>query len=124
MKSVDSSEDRVRRPQIPKSSIATAKLCDFVTQSSITFFEKLGLKTQFIYVDPQEWEDREDFQDAEKVAENLAVVNDHAERGVAIVQEYSSFLTKDEDQLQFVLQEVQDHRKKYPDLNKKTEFSS
>ena len=89
MKSVDSNEDRMRRPKILKSSTATAKLCDFFTQSSITFFEKLGLETQFIDVDLQEWEDKEDFQDGVKVAGDLAVVNDHAERGVVILQEYS-----------------------------------
>ena len=49
----------------------------------------------------------------------LAVVNDHAERGVALVQEYSSRLTKDEDKFQYLLKLVADNRKKYPQFSKK-----
>ena len=37
----------------------------------------------------------------------LTIVNDHAECDVALVQEYSGLLTKDEQQLQFVVQVVQ-----------------
>ncbi|KAG0725682.1 hypothetical protein GWK47_038130 [Chionoecetes opilio] len=44
-----------------------------------------------------------------------AVVNDHAERGVALIQEFNGSLTKDEEQLQFLLQVVADHRKAFPD---------
>ena len=50
----------------------------------------------------------------------MKVVNDHAERGVALIQEFSGLLTRDEDQLQFLLQVVHEHRKAFPDSNKKT----
>ena len=41
------------------------------------------------------------------------VVNDQAERGVALIEEFSGHLTKDEEQLQFLLQVVQEHRRAY-----------
>ena len=47
-------------------------------------------------------------------------MNDHAERGVALIQEYSGLITNDEIQLQFLLQVVEDHRKMYPDSRKMT----
>ena len=47
------------------------------------------------------------------------VVNDQAEREVALIEEFSGHLTKDE-QLQFLLQVVQEHRCAYPNAPKKT----
>ena len=35
------------------------------------------------------------------------VVNDYAERAVKLIQEYNGMQTKDEDQLQFILQVVE-----------------
>ena len=51
---------------------------------------------------------------------SLSVVNDHAEQGVALIKEFSGHLTKDEEQLQFVLPVVQAHRRAYPDALKRT----
>ena len=120
MKNQEGSEDRVLRVKILRSGIPAAELSDFCTRSTEGFFDKLGLDKGFLEVDPDDWEHREDFVKASQVAAGLSVVNDHAERGVALVQEYSSHLTKDEDQLQYILQVVQDHRKRYPDAREKT----
>ena len=54
------------------------------------------------------------------VNEEQAVVNDFAERAVALVQSFNQKLTKKEDGLQDLLKVVQDHRLKYPDPKKKT----
>ena len=59
-------------------------------------------------------------QEAKQKMTSLSVVNDHAERGVALIEEFSGHLTKDEEQLQFVLQVVQAHRRAYPDALKRT----
>lgn len=50
----------------------------------------------------------------------MKVVNDHAERGVALIQEYNGYLTHSEEQLQFLLHVVEDHRRIYPDCKKST----
>jgi len=41
----------------------------------------------------------------------MKVVRDCAERGIALVEEYNSSLTKDEEQKQFLLRLVDLHRK-------------
>ncbi len=46
------------------------------------------------------------------------VVNDVAERGVKLIQDYNNILTKDETEKQFVLQIVAGDRKKYPTATK------
>jgi hypothetical protein len=50
----------------------------------------------------------------------LSVINDVAERGVKLVQEYNSILTKGENQKQFLLQVVNDYTTNYPDYKKNT----
>ena len=60
------------------------------------------------------------------VVRELHVVNDFAERGVMLMQAYNLALTKDENQRQFLLQIVEDHRKRYgyPDPRKSTAIAS
>ena len=80
----------------------------------------MDLPDDFLDVDPDEWEPRVDYQEALAVVKAMNVVNDHAERGVALIQEYCGLITKDESQLQYLLQIVQNHRHKYPDSRKQT----
>jgi len=43
----------------------------------------------------------------------VKVVNDLAEHGVALIQEFNSALTRNEEQKQFLPQVVDDHRNKF-----------
>ena len=47
-------------------------------------------------------------------------VNDRAERAVALVQDFNKTLARGEEQLQFLLQVVSEHRKIFPDCKKST----
>ena len=62
----------------------------------------------------------ETLQSSLAIVKRLKVVNDNAERGVALVQAYNRLLTKDEEQQQFLLQVVSEHRRVYPDIHKET----
>ena len=55
------------------------------------FFKKLELPQQFLSNGPASWADRVDYQTAEKTVLSLKVVNDHAERSVALVQRYINY---------------------------------
>ena len=50
----------------------------------------------------------------------MRVTNDIAERGVALMEEYTKVLTKDEEQKQFLLQVVKHYRQVFPDRKKET----
>ena len=102
------------------SESAQRELDDFVSKKTLQFFKKLNLSHQFLSTDPVSWADRDDYQTAEKTVLALKVVNDHAERGVALVQQYNKLLTKNEEQFQFLLQVVSEHQKKFPDSRKTT----
>ena len=51
-----------------------------------------------------------------RIISGLAVVNDRAKRGVALIKK----LTAREEQLEFLLQVVSDHRRKFLDCSEKT----
>jgi len=46
------------------------------------------------------------------------VVNDSAERGIALIEKYNQSLMKDEEQKQFLLHFVQSHRQQFPSSSK------
>ena len=93
---------------------------DFISAKTRTLFELMKLPDTFLTVDPDLWKDREDYQKAAETVHAMKVVNDHAECGVALIQEFSGLMTCDESQLQYLLQVVQQHRQVYPDSKKKT----
>ena len=50
----------------------------------------------------------------------LKVINDAAERGISLIQNFNSVLTNQEEQKQFLLQVVEKHRQDFPDTKKST----
>lgn len=96
----------------------------FVTPESIKFFKRFELQTEFLQIHPSEWAENESYKTALRFVEKLSVVNDCAERGVKLVQDFCKHYTKDEKQMQFVLQLVKDHRQMFPDALKKTNVTT
>ena len=60
------------------------------------------------------------YSNAKGFLSKLKVVNDLSESGVALIEGYNSILTKDDEQKQFLLQVVEDHRERFPDPVKST----
>jgi len=89
------------------------------SSQTLDFFAVLGLSCDFLTTaDPVEWEAMEEFQLAKKVVTSLRVVNDTAERGVKLIQDFNSSITRCEEQKQFLLQVVSQHRSKFPEPKK------
>lgn len=96
----------------------------FVTAESIKFFERFELQTEFLLINPSQWTDNESYRTALQFVKKLTVVNDCAERGVKLVQDFCKHYTKDEKQMQYVLQLVKDHRQMFPNALKKTNVTT
>ena len=90
----------------------------FVSKNTRRFFACVYLSQEFLKYDPEERILREDFMENLKTVQLLRVVNDNAERGVALIDEYSSILTKKESQKLYLLQVVKDHRHHFQDCDK------
>ena len=75
----------------------------------------MGLPTEFLHCDVNNWPQNEDNITARKFFKSFRVVNDTAERaGVALIHEYNKMLTKNEEQKQCLLQIVKDYRRRHP----------
>lgn len=99
-------------------SLLNKDLSQFVSMRSINIFESFDLSYEFIDEDVTLWPQNPNFLENLEYFGKLQVVNDVAERGVALIEQYNRCLTKDEEQLQYLLQVVTEHRKQYPNCNK------
>lgn len=109
---------RLSIEQSDYESLLTKDISDFISKKSITLFTHFELSFDFLDVDPGLWEFEESFIDCVEVFKTLEVVNDVAERGVALIEEFNLLLTCNEDQKQYLLKLAQEHRKRYPDCQK------
>ena len=110
-----------KKPEINLQAFESFTLDQFVTSNSMNLFRCFNLPMDFLSTDPDTWEQQDSYHVVKRRLATLQVVNDTAERGVALIQQFNKTLTKDEDDLQFLLQVVADHRRLYPTTNK-TEF--
>ena len=76
-------------------------LHNFVTTSSLQLFKILKLDKQFLEHDPSEWDNLEQYKRSQDTCHSVKVVNDFAERSVALIQQLNSSLTRNEEQKQF-----------------------
>lgn len=122
MEEEEGSEDPPRRVSVDLStaSVSNKSLVEFTTTTSKEFFEILDINTAFLLKDPEEWITDRNFIAASRRVQALQVVNDFAERGVALMQSFNLALTKSEDQRQFLLQVVAKHRCEFPTASKCT----
>ena len=122
LQNVDSRRTRGcdKRITVDLQLLRDKNLKDFVTLNSKRLFKMLGLPDGFLAVDPELWKERDDFLQATETVSALSVTNDHAERGVSLIHEFSGLIAHDEPRLQFLLQVVEEHRRAYPDSRKQT----
>lgn len=100
------------------SSFTNIEFSSFITPGTKTFFTRFSISTDFLDKDPSTWKDDPGYKSGLEKLEKAVVVNDVAERGVKLIQDYNNILTKDETEKQFVLQIVTENRKTYPTATK------
>lgn len=113
----------IKRVILKKERIADVidnGLEQFVSSTTARFFERFNIDKSFLELDPSIWPTHECYQSAFVYLNKLKVVNDVAERGVKLIEDYNKLLTKNEEQTQFLLQVVTDYRKRFPNSNKST----
>lgn len=93
---------------------------DFVSSNTMQFFEILGLPHSFLNKRPSEWTKDEQYKKAFEVVSGIKPVNDFAERGVALMQDFNRAIVSSEEQKQYLLQVVEHHRTQYPNPKKET----
>jgi len=101
-------------------TVTQKQLSDFVSKHTKQLFTALNIPQQFLLNSPDTWSTDKDYIDGQRKVRSLKVVNDAAERGVALIQAFNGVLTNQEEQKQFLLQVVEKHRCDFPNCNKST----
>lgn len=120
--------DVLHRRALPFEN-GSVTVSDFITRRSATIFDLLmedGKKMAregFLLQDPSRWSEEESFIALASRAAKLRVVNDGAERAIALMEQYNSTLTKDEEQKQLCLRLVSQHRRQLPGTPTKAALS-
>lgn len=96
------------------------ELHHFVSKRTSKFFERCNISSQFIAHDPATWKSRPDYQQGSTIIPAISVINDTAERGVKLMEEYNNLLTQNEEQKQYLLKVVKDYRAQFPSCSKYT----
>ena len=95
-------------------NLKDVSLASFATEKSLQLLTKLKIGKSFLKIEPTAWNDNADFKCGLERVQTLKVVNDTAERGVKLFEEFNQLITKDEEEKQFLLQVVESNRKAVP----------
>lgn len=117
--STDSKQKKFEIQQENFDSLLLSDMSDFISTKSLNTFKIFDLPVDFLDKNVELWTQDDSYQENLAYFKRLSVVNDVAERGVALIEEYNKCLTKNEEQLQYLLQVVKNHRQKYPNCNKR-----
>lgn len=92
-----------------------------VTSASLRTLELLQLDVSFITTnDPETRNDSSVYIQNKSIVSSLKVVNDIAERSIALMSDFNTSITKNETEMQRLIQVVEDHRQRVPDCSKRT----
>ena len=64
----------------------------------MSFFEKFSIPTDFLRVGAASWENQDSYREGVTIVKSIQVVNDVAERAVALSQDFQNILTKSDSQ--------------------------
>ena len=105
------------KPKFP-SVAENTELVDLVTPTSFKFFSILGLGYSWLEMNPEKWEEEEEYIKAREFVRTVKVTNDVAERGVKLASDFATMLTKDDSVRAMLLQGVEKSRHMYPNFKK------
>ncbi|CAD6231335.1 GSCOCG00012218001-RA-CDS [Cotesia congregata] len=91
-----SSNTKTRKYEVVSDSdeLLEKDISDFISVESLTIFKEFDLPYDFIDEDISNWSNNDSFQECKEFFGKLAVVNDVAERGVSLIEDYNKCLTK------------------------------
>lgn len=77
---------------------------ELFTNKSLNFFSCFKISSEFLKIDPVEWKNNVEYNNARNIVSSIKVVNDTAERNVKLIEDFNQKITKNEEQKQFLLQ--------------------
>jgi hypothetical protein len=100
--------------------VSGKSLDDFVSTKSKNLFSRLNIDDSCLQESDSLWKENTAYLNKKSEVTSLKAVNDTAERAVKLMQDFHGLVTAEEEQKQFLLRCVQEHKKLYPDCKKAT----
>jgi len=92
----------------------SVRLSNPASFESLRLLKYLCIEETFLELPPEKWEHDAGFQEGRVKLKKLKVVNNGAEREVAMVSAFNDSLTKDEETKQMLLEVVKHHHHLHP----------
>jgi len=102
----------------PKQNLFKMELADFVTGHTMDFLIRFKINSDFLATNPSEWKKNSSYIMAQKELCEIRSINDSAERGVKLADDFKNIITTEEKEKQKLLQVVCKNRKEYPTAEK------
>ena len=112
----------LQKPQFPVVFEET-KSYDLLGERSTIPFNRLQFTVediQLLRYSCTKWPQYESYLRLERTVSSLKVVNDAAERGIRLLEEYKDIFTEDVEQRNLIMQCVEESRKNLPNFKKST----
>ena len=77
---------------------------NLISWKSCKLFKRFGISSDYLKMDPSEWNNNPAYKSVKITIDSLQIVNDTAERGVKLMEDFNDKFTKNESQKQFLLQ--------------------
>lgn len=77
---------------------------NLLSYKSYKIFKRFGISSEYLKMNPTKWSDNLAYQSAKRTIDSLQIVNDTAERGVKLMEDFNDKFSKNENQKQFFLQ--------------------
>ena len=81
----ENNKTEIKRPHIKAQFVLTLSLQDFCSKRSASCFTKMGLPCSFLSHESETWNSNAEYQKTFSVQKKFEVVNDNAERGIALI---------------------------------------
>lgn len=109
----------IKHTILNNAELAMQPLEYFIGPSSYLLFSLLDVDISFLTLDASLWKKNDHYQSGKKAVQNLRVVNDTAERAIALATKFNLCITKDENERQLLYRKVHANRQQLPNCNKR-----
>jgi hypothetical protein len=106
---------------VDTTGLEKKRLHELVTGTTVAVLRHLNMDMRLLLtINPENWEASPRFLRMKQDIKSITVVNDSAERAMALMTEFNDTLTKNESEKQMLLQVVEENRQRITDVSKKT----
>lgn len=117
-------DENPKKAIISKERVNQLRLCDFVTENTKYFFNAVceSSSQEFLEMDPESWNKNNNYLSAKEKVEKMLIVNDVAERAIALASSFNDKITKKEDEKQLLFQVIERYREEFPNKLTKSQM--